>query len=456
MARIARRAAATSSLGLGAAAVALAAVLAVERFPRGLAVLAGLLVALAAGWTALRTEGLRRALAAGLTVAAIAGAVLALVLLGSVFVDLLVVALAAGAVLCARAAFCLRVELPAAPRPRRPVLFFNPRSGGGKATRWHLEEEARARGIEPVELGPGRDLRELVEEALASGADGLAMAGGDGSQAIVAEIAAARGLPYACVPAGTRNHFALDLGVDRDDVVGALDAFVAGGERRVDLATVNGRVFVNNVSIGLYANAVQRPAYRDAKLRTLVAMAPEQLGAGGGTALRWHGPGGEDGHDAVALLVSNNAYRLGMGLGLGTRPRLDSGVLGVTSATVAAEGRHGVDLSRWCCRDFEIEADGPVAAGIDGEAAMLRPPIHFAALPGALRVRIARGHPGASPSAEVPATLRGTAVALGRLALGADGVGTAGPGAGETERIRRAEHPDGHLRGRAARGPHPR
>src|SRR5205823_9916014 len=115
------------------------------------------------------------------------------------------------------------------------------------------------RGIEPVELHMGEDLRVLVRCAIGNGADALAMAGGDGSQAIVAEEAAAHGLPYACIPSGTRNHFALDLGVDRDDVVGALDALVSGGERRVDLAEVNGRVFVNNVSLGLYAEAVQRP-----------------------------------------------------------------------------------------------------------------------------------------------------------------------------------------------------
>jgi diacylglycerol kinase family enzyme len=437
----------------------LAALLAVERFPRGIAVLAGLVVALGAGWTALRSQGLRRLFAAGLTVAALAATVLALVLLGNVLVDLIVVALAVGAAVCARAAFRMRVELPAAPRPDQPVLFFNPRSGGGKATRLHLEDEARARGIVSVELGPGDDLRELVEEAVAAGADALAMAGGDGSQAVVAEVAARRGLPYACVPAGTRNHFALDLGVDRDDVVGALNAFVAGGERRVDLATVNGRAFVNNVSIGLYANAVQRPAYRGAKLRTLVAMAPQELGAGdGGTVLSWRGADGEDGHDAVALLVSNNSYRLGMGLGSGTRPRLDAGVLGVTTAEVAARGRHGVDLHRWCCRDFEIEADGPVAAGIDGEAATLKAPIHFSSMAGALSVRIARGHPGASPSMKVPRTLRATAVELARLAIGADGA--AEEAAEETAEvpahIQREEQPDGHVRGRAARDPHPR
>src|SRR5512134_1696393 len=119
------------------------------------------------------------------------------------------------------------------------------------------------------------------------------MAGGDGSQAIVAAIASECDLPYACIPAGTRNHFALDLGVDREDVVGALDSFVDGGQRRVDLAEVNGRVFVNNVSLGLYAEAVQRGGYREAKLRTIFDTLPDALGPeGGGLDLRWTGPGG--------------------------------------------------------------------------------------------------------------------------------------------------------------------
>src|SRR6185437_14411724 len=136
---------------------------------------------------------------------------------------------------------------------------------------------------------------ELVRSAVARGADALAMAGGDGSQAVVAMVAAELDLPYACIPAGTRNHFALDLGVDREDVVGALDAFVDGGRRRVDLAEVNGRVFVNNVSLGVYAEAVQRPGYREAKIRTLLDTVPDVLGGDGeGRALTWTGP---DGHE---------------------------------------------------------------------------------------------------------------------------------------------------------------
>jgi diacylglycerol kinase family enzyme len=402
----ARRGAAVASLALGAAALALALVLGVERFPRGIAVLACLWVALWAGWLALRSRGLPRLSAAGVTSVALVSAILVLVLTGGVLLDLAVVILFGLSLLLARVAFRVRVARPPAPRPARPVLFFNPRSGGGKATRFGLADEARERGIEPIELRPGLDLRDLVEEAVAGGADALSMAGGDGSQAIVAEIAAREGLPYACIPAGTRNHFALDLGVDREDVVGALDALVEGGERRVDLAEVNGRVFVNNVSLGLYASAVQQDGYRDAKIRTLLEVAPTELaGEEDGPTLRWRGPEGEAKEGAVALLVSNNVYRLGAGIGSGTRPRLDQGDLGVVvvrRGSAAAGGGLGLAFERWRSPEFTVEADASIPAGIDGEAVTLASPVRFDSRPAALRVRIAADHPGASPSAAVP------------------------------------------------------
>ena len=147
------------------------------------------------------------------------------------------------------------------------------------------------------------------------------MAGGDGSQAAVAAIAAEHALPYACVPAGTRNHFALDLGVDRDDVVGALDALVDGGERVVDLAEVNGRVFVNNVSLGVYGEAVQLPGYREAKLRTLLDTIPDVVGPDAQRQpLCWTDLDGRQREGRATVLVSNNRYRLGRPLGSGTRP----------------------------------------------------------------------------------------------------------------------------------------
>ena len=254
------------------------------------------------------------------------------------------------------------------------------------------------------------------------------MAGGDGSQAIVAAMAAERGLPYACIPAGTRNHFALDLGVDRDDVVGALDAFVDGGERTVDLAEVNGRVFVNNVSLGLYAEAVQHEGYRDAKLRTLLDTVPDVLGP----ERRRPRPaldraGRHARRSGAVILVSNNAYRLGRVVGSGTRPRLDDGVLGVSviGAPPGERGRRrGAAGQRrwreWTAPAFEVDSDEPVPAGIDGEALKLDPPLRFRIRPAVLRVRIARAHPGASPSALAPDGPWAGVVELGRIAGGRD------------------------------------
>jgi diacylglycerol kinase family enzyme len=416
------RTAAIASLLFGVGGLALAVVVAVQEFPSGLIALACVGVALAAAWYGILRRGPARV--AGLSAGAL-GLGAALLLVGDrLLEETLVVAALVLSCACARAAFGFRAHLPPAPAPRRPVLFFNPKSGDGKAERFSVAAEARARGIEPIELGPPWDLEGLVRKAVAGGADGLAMAGGDGSQAIVGAIAAELDLPYACVPAGTRNHFALDLGVDRDDVIGALDAFVDGGERRVDLAEVNGRVFVNNVSLGLYADAVQRKGYRNAKLRTLLAAVPEVLGPeGAGLDLRWTGPGGHDHASGAAILVSNNRYRLGRAVGSGTRPRIDDGRLGITIAG-APSGRGGDGRlpqrpwREWTAPVFEVDSDHPVPAGIDGEAVKLQPPLCFRIRPGILRVRIARAHPGASPSAMLPEGVGQTAWALARIALG--------------------------------------
>ena len=279
----------------------------------------------------------------------------------------------------ARIAFRVHVRLPVAEPPRRPVLFINPWSGGGKAAKVGLAEEAAKRGIRSVELRKGDDLRQLVQDAVSAGADGLAAAGGDGTQAIVATAAAEHGLPFACIPAGTRNHFALDLGVDRDDVVGALDAFVDGGEHLVDLGEVNGRVFVNNVSMGLYAEAVQSKGYRNAKIRTLLDTVPTVFGPSGSELdLQWASPDGTIHPSAATILVSNNPYRLGHAVGSGTRPRIDAGRLGV--AVVPARGSGGDGhratsplLQQWSTTDFEVDFATAGAAGYRRRSGLARP-----------------------------------------------------------------------------------
>jgi diacylglycerol kinase family enzyme len=417
MTPVTRRLAAIASLLLLAAAVVAAVIVGVQRFPRGLAVLACVVAAAAVAWWALTRRGPARVAGAVGAGALLAGAIVIVVIEADVIVDASILAAVLLSIAAARTVFSVPAQLPAASPPQRPVLFYNPKSGGGKAERFHVAREARARGVEPIELHLGDDLAALVQAAIDNGADALGVAGGDGTQAIVAALAADRGLPYVCVPAGTRNHFALDLGVDRDDVVGALDAFTNGDERIVDLAEVNGRVFVNNVSLGVYAEAVQSSGYRDAKLRTIADTVPAVLGPGEqGLDLRWTSADGRDHDTAAVVLVSNNAYRLGRVLASGTRPRLDAGVLGITIAEAPTPGVK-TPVAAWSAATFEVGSDGPVAAGIDGEAVRLNPPLRFRSRPHALRVLIAPQHPGASPSAMLPAGRWDTVRAVARVAI---------------------------------------
>lgn len=319
---------------------------------------------------------------------------------------------------------------------RRPVLFFNPASGGGKAVEHDLESECAARGIEAVELGEGDDLRELAEAAVARGADVLGMAGGDGSQALVAGVAAEAGIGYVCIPAGTRNHLALDLGVDRNDVVGSLDAFGPAAERWIDLAEVNGRVFVNNVSLGAYAEVVQSDDYRDAKVSTTVQMLPELVGRNAEPLdLRYRSGAGEDCDTATVIQVSNNAYELQSFGGLGSRPRLDAGELGIvtlhidagteipTFVALALAGRASEfgGFAEWTCSSFVVDSAAPIPAGVDGEALLLDPPLNFRIRPRALRVRVPHDAPGLNPAQVAQLRRRHTPADVLRIAASRGG-----------------------------------
>ena len=409
---------------LAAASAALLVVVAALDNRKGLVVaLLGAVVLVGAGWMAVSRRGAARAVA---LLVAVGGLVLLLASIGVADVvwwrALGAAALGVVSVAAARSALHTGIdELQAAPTPGRPVaaaahavLLMNPKSGGGKAVRFDLAGECAARGIRPVVLGPGDDLLALAEDAIAGGADVIGMAGGDGSQALIATVASRHGIPHVVVPAGTRNHFALDLGLDRDDVVGALDAFGDAVERTIDLATVNGRVFVNNASLGLYAKIVQSPEYRDAKIRTAAAMLPDLLGPGAEPLdLRFTGPDGTAHQTADMVLVSNNAYQLDDLSGRGSRERIDAGLLGIVAAriegTQAAEQLLALNLvgqirrfsgwREWTAPRFRIDSGGPVEIGIDGEAMTLEPPLLFESLPAALRVRLPGHAPGLSPAA---------------------------------------------------------
>jgi diacylglycerol kinase family enzyme len=271
---------------------------------------------------------------------------------------------------------------------RQPALFINPKSGGGRAGRAGLVEAARERGIEPIVLGPDDDLQALAAEAAAAGADVLGMAGGDGSLSVVAAAASAHAVPFVCVPAGTRNHFARDLGLDPNHLVGALDAFTDALEGAIDLGDVNGRPFLNNVSLGVYGTAVQRESYRDAKARTLFETAAEVLGPSAELpGVRLVDDLGVVHTNPAVVLVSNNPYARRRRRKGGLRAALDSGRLGVLVLyrPGAAPGPPG---RGWSAASLDLSADDAVAAGVDGEAVQLEPTIHFTIRPGALRVRI--------------------------------------------------------------------
>ncbi|MEU4563843.1 diacylglycerol kinase family protein [Actinoplanes sp. NPDC023936] len=292
------------------------------------------------------------------------------------------------------------------PAPLHPYLIMNPRSGGGKVERHRLAERARALGARVFLLdGPAVDVAEVARQAVRDGADLLGVAGGDGTQALVAGIAAEHGVPFLVISAGTRNHFALDLGLDREDPATCLDALTDGVEVRIDLGLIGDRTFVNNASFGAYASIVQSPAYRDDKIGTTLDLLPRAL-AGTDERLRLT----VDGTTVTgpqAVLVSNNPYAADDIAGLGRRYRLDGGVLGVLAVTVRnAADAAGLISGRGRARSLTvrstgqvvIDADRPaVPVGIDGESVVLPTPVCCEIRPGALRVRVPRHRPGVPP-----------------------------------------------------------
>lgn len=263
-------------------------------------------------------------------------------------------------------------------------LLVNPRAGDSRPTVDELAAEARGRGIETHLVRSGKDAAAL---ARSSHAERIGMAGGDGSLRAVAQVAVERSVPFVCVPFGTRNHFARDIGLDRDDSIGALDAFEGERERVIDVGTIDGGVFLNNVSFGVYARLVhRREAHRRrrdtfARLRALVV------------ALRSRHPEPIviDGTPVAArvLLVANNAYELDL-FNVGERERLDEGKLHAYLAEdlLPRTWEERVDVA------FTVGAPGrELRAAVDGEPIVLESPVELGIAPQALRVLLPEREP---------------------------------------------------------------
>ncbi|MBB4984368.1 diacylglycerol/lipid kinase family protein [Streptomyces nymphaeiformis] len=379
----------------------------------------GLVLCAAGIWWFVAHRGVTRLFGALLAVAAPVGVFVLFAYEGVWLLALFLVLCWAAALACARQA--LRRSRPerskraavAAPPPRRPVLIMNPKSGGGKVGRFGLVERAEALGARVILLDPSvhADVAALARGAVAEGADLLGVAGGDGTQALVAAVAAEHDLPFLVVSAGTRNHFAMDLGLDRTDPSRCLDALTDGEELRIDLGDVAGRPFVNTVSFGVYADVVQRPEYRDDKAGTILTVMPDLLL---GEGVRRLDARVDDTtlSSQQALLVSNNPYVSPDELsGAGRRPSLDDGELGVLgikvedaaqAADLAVRGSQSTGLTVLTAHRVEVDSDmEEIPVAVDGEALRMPTPVVCTLRPGALRVLVPRDRPGVP--APVPA-----------------------------------------------------
>jgi diacylglycerol kinase family enzyme len=376
------------------------------------AVAVGLIVA--GGYVFLAHRGVLRQLGLGLVVLVpiavlVIFAVRHVIWVAVVAVVLLVLAVGAARLALGSAAEDTGMPAREVPPPTRAFLIMNPRSGGGKVAKFGLKHKAEALGAQVVLLeGPGEvDVAALAQQAVAAGADLLGVAGGDGTQALVAGIAAEHGLPFLVISAGTRNHFAMDLGLDRDDPAACLDALTGDGvEQRIDLGVIGGRTFVNNASFGAYAEVVESPAYRDDKRGTTLQMLPDILSGHRGATLTARA-GDATITGPQALLVSNNPYQGGDIAGLSRRARLDAGTLGVVAVTVnnalqattLLRGARGPGLTTLTTGEVVVDADVPqIPVGIDGETVMMPTPVRCIIQPRALRVRVPRNRPGTRPA----------------------------------------------------------
>ena len=261
---------------------------------------------------------------------------------------------------------------------KHPVLIINPHSGSGKAAKIGLIDSAEKLGIETVVREKGQKLGRLAETAVDNGCDHLIIAGGDGSLARVANVAIKRDVPFSCIPSGTRNHFAMDLGLDRADPIKALDAAFGGVEVRVDVGRVGKRLFLNNVSFGMYADAISQKGYRDHKAESMAKVAGENIEEVN-TRFSVTDPDGVLHDEVGVLLVSNNPYRFIGAPDFAGRARLDTGTLGVVLTNRVDDDqidfRHP-QVKRWNAASLTIEStDKKISAGVDGSLHKMKAPV---------------------------------------------------------------------------------
>ncbi|MET7989128.1 diacylglycerol kinase family protein [Streptomyces sp. NPDC005281] len=295
----------------------------------------------------------------------------------------------------------------------RVVVVANPRSGGGKTARFGLIDQAESMGAQVWSTSAEHDATSLASLAVQEGAEVLGVAGGDGTVSAVAAVAAAADRPLLVVPAGTRNHFARDLGLDIRNPVSSLSALIDGVPTRVDLGSIGPHVFINNVSFGLYADALLEPGYREDKARTLASVAPDYLAGRQCVEADVDTPQGTVRLPQV-VLVSNNPYHIATPRNLGRRFTLTSGLLGGIVLKRPTDpppdllrhlrgelrrqpdpGTPGDAAITWTAASITLHGWGrQLHAGIDGESVTLPLPVTCEARPGGLQLLLPKDRPG--------------------------------------------------------------
>jgi diacylglycerol kinase family enzyme len=258
----------------------------------------------------------------------------------------------------------------------RGLLIVNPHSGDGSGPDAdELVREAESRGIAVHVLRKGDDAAAIARAATGP----VGVAGGDGSLGTVAGVALERDVPFVCIPFGTRNHFARDVGLDRNDPIGALAAFASAREERIDVGRVAGRIFLNNVSFGVYAHLVHRRERHRRRRDSFARMRALWLSVQD----RHPQPFVLDGERLAAriVLVANNAYEVSA-LDLGARERLDEGQL----HAYVAGGWLPHTWDEHCAERFTLEQHGGLRAAVDGEPAHFDSPVELTVEPRALRI----------------------------------------------------------------------
>jgi diacylglycerol kinase family enzyme len=286
------------------------------------------------------------------------------------------------------------------------AVVINPSAGTHETlSPANLERLFGGSGARILVAGPGRDVRRLAAEALERGARTVVAAGGDGTVSAVASVLADTPAVLGVLPTGTLNHFAKDAGIPLDTGE-AVRTVCHGRVVEFDAAEVNGRVFINNSSLGFYPALVRRREMEEsagyakwpAFFRALAAAFRRfpflhvRLDAGGARIER----------TTPLVFVGNNVYAV-RGFRAGSRDSLREGklcvyvlpatgrlgLLRLAGGALAGTIEGGTDFDSLCATEVWIESPRKrLNVAADGEIAAMSTPLHYRIRPRALRVLV--------------------------------------------------------------------